>query len=134
MVAALFSSLRDIVTRRISATESTNAIMVWSTLGLILAGLLTIPLGWVAITWSDFALLALAGTLGGVAHILMVEAFRVAEAAVVSPFKYSAIIWAVTLGYVIWGDVPDLFIIVGGAFVIGSGLYILHRETRGKRS
>lgn len=134
VVAALFSSLRDIVTRRISATESTNAIMVWSTLGLILAGLLTIPLGWVAITWSDFALLALAGTLGGVAHILMVEAFRVAEAAVVSPFKYSAIIWAVTLGYVIWGDVPDLFIIVGGAFVIGSGLYILHRETRGKRS
>lgn len=134
VVAALFASLRDIVTRRISATESTNAIMVWSTLGLIVAGLCTIPLGWVAITWFDFALLALAGSLGGVAHILMVEAFRVAEAAVVSPFKYSAIIWAVTLGFVIWGTVPDQFIIIGGTFVIASGLYILNRETRGKRS
>jgi drug/metabolite transporter (DMT)-like permease len=134
VLAALFSSLRDITTRRISATESTNAIMVWSTLSLVIAGLLTIPLGWVAIDWFDLGLLALAGTLGGIAHILMVESFRVAEAALVSPFKYSAVVWAVTLGYVIWGTVPDRFILVGGSFVIASGLYILHRETRRKAS
>ena len=129
VVAALFSSLRDIATRRISATESTSAIMVWSTLALVIVGAMTIPFGWVAITGFDLALLALAGILGGVAHILMVEAFRVAEAALVSPFKYSAVLWAVALGYVIWGTVPDTFIIVGGIFVIVSGLYILHRET-----
>ena len=134
ILAALFSTFRDIVTRRISATESTNAIMVWSTLGLVIAGLATIPFGWVAVGWVDLALLALAGILGGIAHILMVEAFRVAEAALVSPFKYSAVIWAVALGYFIWGTVPDQFILVGGSFVIASGLYILHRETRRKKS
>ncbi len=130
IVAALFSTFRDIATRRISATESTNAIMVWSTLGLVIVGLLTIPFGWVAVGWVDLSLLAFAGILSGVAHILMVEAFRVAEAALVSPFKYSAVIWAVALGYFIWGTVPDQFILVGGGFVIASGLYILHRETR----
>ncbi|MEX2614800.1 MAG: DMT family transporter [Alphaproteobacteria bacterium] len=134
IVAALFSTFRDIATRRISATESTNAIMVWSTLGLVIVGLLTIPFGWVAVGWVDLSLLALAGILGGVAHILMVEAFRVAEAALVSPFKYSAVIWAVALGYFIWGTVPDQFILVGGSFVIASGLYILHRETRRRKS
>ena len=134
IVAALFSTFRDIATRRISATETTNAIMVWSTLGLVIAGLLTIPFGWVAVGWIDLSLLAFAGILGGIAHILMVEAFRVAEAALVSPFKYSAVIWAVALGYFIWGTVPDQFILVGGSFVIASGLYILHRETRHKGS
>ena len=134
IVAALFSTFRDIATRRISATESTNAIMVWSTLGLVIVGLLTIPFGWVAVGWVDLSLLAFAGILSGVAHILMVEAFRVAEAALVSPFKYSAVIWAVALGYFIWGTVPDQFILVGGGFVIASGLYILHRETRRRTS
>ena len=58
----------------------------------------------------------------------MIEAFRYAEAALVSPFRYSAIVWAGLFSYLFWGDVPDGWAVVGTGIVIMSGLYILHRE------
>ncbi len=128
LAAALCSALRDIVTRRIAFTETSNAIMFWGTLALILASALVAPFGWRTPDWTDVGLMALAGILVGTAHYMMIGAYRYAEAALVSPFKYTAILWAATLGYVIWGDIPDLFIITGGALVIASGLYILRHE------
>ena len=92
IVAALFSTFRDIATRRISATESTNAIMVWSTLGLVIVGLLTITFGWVAVGWVDLSLLALAGigrvlvigtSLGGLLAMAMGAAMPTVLAGVV---------------------------------------------------
>jgi len=130
LVGALFSALRDITTRRIAATETTNAIMFWSATALLVGGTLTAPFGWAPLRAVDVALLAASGTLVGLAHYFMIEAYRQAEAAVVSPFKYTAIVWAVLLGYLVWGTAPDAFILAGGALVIASGLYILHRETR----
>ncbi|MEL0020517.1 MAG: hypothetical protein VW709_11640, partial [Rickettsiales bacterium] len=56
--------------------------------------------------------------------------YRISEAAVVAPFKYSGILWAVVFGYFVWGDIPDAFILTGGTVVVASGLYILHRQTR----
>ncbi|NKB56525.1 MAG: EamA family transporter [Alphaproteobacteria bacterium] len=132
IVAALFSAFRDITTRRISATESSNAIMFWSNVVLLAAAALTAPFGWEPMRFADLAQLALLGIIVGVAHWVMIEAYRFGEAAVVSPFKYTAIVWATLLGYFVWGTVPDAFIISGGALVIASGLYILHRETRRK--
>jgi drug/metabolite transporter (DMT)-like permease len=64
----------------------------------------------------------------------MIEAYRICEAATIAPFKYSGILWAVLFGYFVWGDIPDAFILTGGALVIASGLYILNRETQRKRS
>ncbi|MED6310693.1 MAG: DMT family transporter, partial [Pseudomonadota bacterium] len=96
--------------------------------------LLSLPFGWKLPSLVDWGLLASAGLFIGVAHYLMIESYRVSEAAVVAPFKYSGILWAVMFGYIIWGDVPDALIIFGGALVIASGLYILHRETKRKRS
>lgn len=133
IAAALCSAFRDIVTRKISATESSNAILFWSNVALLLVAGLSFLFSWDPMTWSDIALLALLGVVVGVAHWFMIEAFRLAEAAVVSPFKYTAIVWATLFGYLIWGTVPDGFILTGGALVIASGLYILHRETRASR-
>lgn len=130
IVAALFSALRDVTTRRISATESSNAIMFWSNVLLLCVAATTSLFGWEPMTFTDLWQLALMGIVVGLAHWVMIEAYRLAEAAVVSPFKYTAIVWATLLGYFIWGTVPDAFIITGGALVVASGLYILHRETR----
>ena len=58
----------------------------------------------------------------------MIEAFRFAEAKVVAPFKYATILWAMIIGFVFWGDVPDAWIVTGGTIVVASGLYILHRQ------
>jgi drug/metabolite transporter (DMT)-like permease len=58
----------------------------------------------------------------------MIETFRYGEAALVAPFKYSGVIWAALLGYLIWGDIPDPGIITGVGIVVVAGFYILHRE------
>jgi drug/metabolite transporter (DMT)-like permease len=63
---------------------------------------------------------------------MMIEAYRLAQAAIVAPFKYSSIPWGVLFGYLVWGDFPDAWIISGGTIVVGAGLYILHRETRNR--
>ncbi len=76
------------------------------------------------------ALLALAGPLLCGAHFLHIETFRFAEAAFLAPFKYSSLLWATAFGFLIWGDVPDGRTVLGAALLIGSGIYIFHREGR----
>lgn len=133
--AALAGAFRDIITRRISGTESSVAIMLVTTSAVTLAGLASFPFTeWRMPSPRDLGLFALAGTVLGGAHYLMIDTFRHAEAGLVAPFKYSTMIWAVLFGFALWGDIPDRWIFIGSALVIGSGLYILHREARVSRS
>ena len=133
LAASLTGAFRDILTRGMAARESSVAILFISTTAVCLGGLATAPFGWAPVTVRDIGLFALAGLVLGGAHFLLIETFRFAEAALVAPFKYANIIWAVTFGFIIWGDLPDRWTIGGAAFVICSGLYILHRESvRGK--
>jgi drug/metabolite transporter (DMT)-like permease len=129
IAAAFATAIRDIVTRKMSETESTSAMLIWSTVGLILASAPFAAIGWKTPDIADFGLMALSGILVGISHYLLIEAYRHAEVAIVAPFKYSSLVWAVILGYAIWGDLPDFWIVTGAALIIGSGLYILHRET-----
>ena len=78
---------------------------------------------------EDWALFALLGVLNGGAHYMMIKAHLWAEASIVAPFRYSALIWAFILGYFLWGDIPDLWLLSGSALVVASGLYILLHET-----
>ena len=68
------------------------------------------------------------GVLNGTSHFLIIEALRLGEASVVSPYRYSALIWGAALGVVIWGDVPDFWIIGGALVIAASGLYLLRDE------
>ena len=126
--AAAATALRDIVTRKMSETESTTATLTFSTAALILSAGLASAFSWKPPTGIDLALMAASGVLMGSAHYLLIEAYRNAEAAVVSPFKYTSLIWATLFGYLIWGDLPDRWIVSGAALIIGAGLYVLHRE------
>jgi drug/metabolite transporter (DMT)-like permease len=127
--AALTFGLANIITRRISVTESSVSILGVSMISVTVVSLATAPFGWRAPAMGDVAFLALAGILLGCAHFLMIEAFRLAEAAVAAPFHYSAVIWAMILDLVIWSNQPDPWVLGGAVIVIASGLYILHRET-----
>ena len=126
--AALCGGMRDLITRRITQTESSVAVLLVTTSIVMFAGLCTLPLGWVPMQIQHLPLFALSGLLIAGAHYSMIEAFRMGEAAVVAPFKYSSLIWAIALGFLIFGDLPDGWTLVGAAIVIGAGLYILHRE------
>jgi drug/metabolite transporter (DMT)-like permease len=129
LLVAFGSAVRDIITRKLAATESSNATFFVTTVVIFLSGLtLSLFSGWNPIKAADLWLFALAALFQGIAHFLMIEAFRFAEAKVIAPFKYATILWAMVMGFVFWGDVPDLWIIVGGSIVVASGLYILHRQ------
>ena len=128
LTASLAGALRDLLTRHLSSQETTVAILFSTTLGVILASLVTIPFVWVPVPLVDWGWFALSGFLVGFAHFLMIETFRYGEATLVAPFKYSGVIWAGLLGYLIWGDIPDFTTILGVSIVVLSGIYIFHRE------
>jgi len=137
LIGALLSAFRDIITRRLTATvavtETSVGILCYTTLGVTLAGLTTFTMGWRMPALGDMALLVLSGFLIGAAQYLLIEAFRLAQAGLVAPFRYANVIWAVLFGFLIWGDLPDRWMLLGSTLVIGSGLYIFHRETRVRR-
>ena len=130
LLASLAGALRDITTRRISAHETSLSIFFFSTISIILFGLFTLPFGWATIKFEDFALMGLSGLLVGGAHFILIERFRWAEAALLAPFKYVSMIWAVIFGVVIFGDFPDAWTWAGASFVVVCGLYIAYRESQ----
>lgn len=129
LCGAFMGAMRDIVTRQLSASETSTSILCFTTGSVAFAGLCTLPLGWRPVALDDLALLALSGFLLGAAHYLLIETFRFAEAVLVAPFKFTNMIWAVLFGFVFWGELPDRWVMGGSSLVIASGLYILHRET-----
>lgn len=127
LAAAVAGALRDIWTRRLSATESSLGILFWTTAGVALGGWASLPWGWLSPGGAQLALLALCALLVGGAHFLQIEAFRYAEAAAVAPFRYFSLVWGAALGFLVWGDAPSFGVLAGSALVIGSGLHLAAR-------
>jgi drug/metabolite transporter (DMT)-like permease len=75
-------------------------------------------------------LMFLMGGLGSFGHYLLIAAHRLAPASILSPFMYTQLIWAVTLGYLVFEQLPDRWTLAGAGIVIASGLYILNRERK----
>ena len=128
LAASFTGALRDILTRHLSGQESSMALLFYTSIGVTATGLASLPFTWTSVPVFDWLLFSLSGFLIGSAHFLMIETFRYGEAALVAPFKYSGIIWAGILGYLIWGHIPELYTIVGSGIVIMAGFYILNRE------
>jgi drug/metabolite transporter (DMT)-like permease len=88
-----------------------------------------LPFGGILPSALDLGLMAAAGLIGGVALLVLIEAYRRAPAALVAPFQYSQMVWAILIGFAIWGDIPAPAKLIGAAVVAASGLFILYRET-----
>ena len=132
--AAVAGGFRDLITRRIAGTETTVAVLAATTTVVLVAGLATAPFTtWVPLRTADIAMFAASGALIAIAHTLMIEAFRRGEAALVAPFKYSSLLWAALIGFLMFGELPDRWTIVGAVIIVLAGLYVLHRETQLKR-
>lgn len=127
--SVVFYALLMITTRAYKTTEQTAALMLYPQLGMSLTGIMFAPFFWVTPSLGDLGLFALAGMFGSVGVMCLTHAFRLGPAAVISPFEYSALIWATLIGYLVWGELPDGFTLVGAVIVISSGLYIIYRET-----
>jgi len=127
---ALFYALLMITTRACKSTESTASLMLYPQIGISLTGIFMVFFFWVTPTPLDLALFAFAGLFGSIGVMCLTHAFRMAPAAVIAPFEYTALLWATLLGYLVWGELPDGITLLGASIVAASGLYILYRETR----
>lgn len=120
---------RDVYTRRMSRTESSLSILFFSNLVMLAGGFTSIVVGWVLPSAVDLAIIAGSALFIGAGHFLHIEAFRLAEVAVVAPFKYTSLLWATLFGYLFFGHLPGANVWMGAGVVVACGLYVLHRES-----
>jgi len=133
IVAAIINALYQITTRVLSRTDRplmTN--MASAFIGTVAAGI-GLPFVWVTPDLQGWLLMAVAGFCGVVGHYCMIKSLEAAPAAAVVPFTYVGLIWSTGYGYILWGDLPDMWTIVGALIIVGSGLYIFYREQVRKR-
>lgn len=126
--AMVLFALSLLLLRRIGNQESSASMVSWVLIALFAS---TAPLAAAAFVVPgprDLALMLGGGLLLGIAHVVLVEAFRAAPASAISPFHYSQMIWAVLLGLLVFNELPDLWVAVGALVIVGSGLFILWRE------
>lgn len=134
-VAAAFANGAVVVTlRQIGATEGVAATVFWFTVASLVASGLAVPFFWGQHDAAAWGLMAMMGVGGGLAQICNTASLRLAPVAVVVPFDYFQLLWAVLLGWLLWGEVPAAAMLAGGGLIVASGLYTLWREQRRQRA
>ncbi|MBV7395539.1 DMT family transporter [Mameliella sediminis] len=128
LVSAVMRAMAQIQIRRMVATEETSAIVFYFSLTATGFSLLTLPFGWVIPEASVLLMLVGAGLIGGVAQIFLTSAYRFAGAAVVAPFDYASILFAILFGYFFFDEAPSAMVLIGSAIVIAAGGIIIWRE------
>jgi drug/metabolite transporter (DMT)-like permease len=117
--------------RRLIATESSAAIVIFMTLIVIGASLLTAPFGWrMPATSAEMLVLIGIGIAGGLGQMVFTESYRYAPASFLAPFDYTAMLWAFLLGFWIFGEVPTWSVVGGALIVAGAGIFVILRERR----
>lgn len=116
-----------IVTRHLRGT-SDIVLVTGQTAAALIFGAVFAPFAWVPVSATDGALLALLGVVAMLAHVCVNRSLKLAPASVVVPYQYSLIVWAIVFGFFVFGDVPEIAMLVGAAIIIAAGIYIFFRE------
>jgi drug/metabolite transporter (DMT)-like permease len=128
LAAAFLFGVAHTHVRHMTATETTGALVFYYSLIGTAISFVTIPWGWVLPQPGDLLALASLGLFGGMAQLTVTESFRYAPASVLAPFAYTSMLWAVIIGYLWFGEVPELVVLVCAIIVIGAGLFVIWRE------
>jgi drug/metabolite transporter (DMT)-like permease len=126
--SAISNAATVIQTRRLTQSETTPCIVFYFSLICTIAGALTLPFAWHTPTKVELIELIATGFLGGVAHIFLTESYRHASASVVAPFDYTSMLWALLIGWWVFGELPAALVYVGGVIVAAAGLFVIWRE------
>ncbi len=128
IVSAFCWAITLIMTRMMSGKEHSSTIMTYSSIAGVAIMSALVPFAWVAPTWHDIMFGILVGIASTAGQWIVVLAFRYADASVLAPFSYTQLLWVSILGFLVFGEVPDTWTIVGAGFIVASGLYTAHRE------
>ncbi|WP_332824379.1 DMT family transporter [Ramlibacter sp.] len=120
---------RDLMTRTIDRGIPSLAITFSTALAVtLLSGLWSLQQEWRPASWQSLGLLAAASVFLSIGYFMLTIAMRAGEMSVVAPFRYVGLLFALLLGFVVWGDVPNAVAWAGIALLVGAGLYVLHSE------
>jgi drug/metabolite transporter (DMT)-like permease len=123
-------AVRDLATKRIPQTIPTLLVSTTTALAITITGaaLLQPMGGWTPMTGKSTTLLMLAAVLLLIGYQFIIMAMRIGDISFIAPFRYTALLWSILLGLLIFNDIPDAPMIAGAAIIVGSGLYTLYRE------
>jgi drug/metabolite transporter (DMT)-like permease len=130
LLATMMGAFRDVLGRYLPQSVPALVVSFASAAAVALVGCAwTFVDGWQPMTAYEIGLLVASSALLAAGYQFLVLALRSgAEFSVIGSFRYASILWALGIGYVVWGDVPNALALVGIVVIVGSGLYILHRE------
>ncbi len=131
--AMMYGSV-TVAVRGMTATESANTLLMWQMLTIAVFHSVLLLFGFQWPTSFDAALLVLSGVANAAGQYFWTRALQLAPATAVSPFYYLMLVWALIIGYAVWGDVPTLGLIIGSGVVVASGLFLLWHEGRRQRA
>ena len=130
LITAFVYALYQIATRVLSRSAPPLVSFTYMVIVGTVASTLALPFVWRTPNGLGWALMAVSGLLHGLAHYLVTRAFTLAPAAILAPFNYTQLIGATVMGYLLFGDLPDRWTIVGALVIVAAGLYVAYREQR----
>ncbi len=134
LVAAVVGSMNSLIVRKIGHEERSAVLMLFPMLASVLVTGATMPFVYIPMPIAHLALTGVIASLGFIAALMIIRAYRTAPAVIVAPMQYSQIIWAAVYGWFFFGESPDEWTIAGTSVIIASGVYIVLREGTGKVS
>lgn len=131
LAGVAFVAVRDLSTRQLPKATPTLLVALLTTVCITtLGGGLVAVGGWQPMTVNDLTYLLFASIFIVVGYIFIIAAMRTGEIVVVAPFRYSIVVWAIVIGYLVWGDLPDAMTLLGTAIVVLTGFYAFLREQK----
>ncbi|MCQ8781105.1 DMT family transporter [Mangrovibrevibacter kandeliae] len=130
LAGAAVSAVAMVQVRKLVHTETTATIVAYFSLTSTGIALLTIAFGWVMPSPQQCLFLVLSGLCGGVGQLLLTSAYRYADTSTVAPLEYTSLIFAIGIGFFLFDETVQITTLLGGAIVIGAGVFIIFREGR----
>jgi S-adenosylmethionine uptake transporter len=134
LAAAVFSSLASVIVRKIGSEERSVVLLLYPMVANFIVLGCALPFVYKPMPIEHLGMIGIIALFGFVAMLLIIAAYRSAEAVIVAPMQYSQMIWATVFGLLIFEETPDRFTLVGAGVIIASGIYIVLREARTKAS
>lgn len=129
LISVAFVVVRDLATRQFSGALPSVTIAIYTAVAVTLMGVAGLAIeDWGPVPLVAFAMLAGAATMLIMGYLFIVMAMRVGDVAIVAPFRYSALIWAILIGWLVFGEIPKGLTLLGAAIVVATGLYTYLRE------
>ena len=130
LISAALGAAAMLQVRQLVTEEKTSTIVFYFSVTASVLSLTTLAFGWEPLSAGAMGLMVVAGFCGGMGQILLTQSYRYADVSTIAPFEYTSIILGSGIAFFLFDEIPALSTVIGGAVVVGAGLFIIYREHR----